>query len=91
LQRALGGFPAAQLPPSTRPPPAGAEELPNSAGGRGWTPPCPPSGTHHYRFTVYAIADPAPSPAGVPPAGLADLLAARSIASGVLTGLVSAG
>lgn len=88
---ALVGIPVAVDQLTNATPPAGAEELPNSAGGRGWTPPCPPSGTHHYRFTVYAVADPAPSPAGVPPAGLADLLAAHSIASGVLTGLVSAG
>jgi Raf kinase inhibitor-like YbhB/YbcL family protein len=24
-------------------------------GGLGWSPPCPPSGTHHYRFTLYAF------------------------------------
>jgi Raf kinase inhibitor-like YbhB/YbcL family protein len=29
--------------------------LANSAGSRAWTPPCPPSGTHHYRFTLYAL------------------------------------
>jgi Raf kinase inhibitor-like YbhB/YbcL family protein len=36
--------------------PAGAHELENSAGKTGWTPPCPPSGTHHYRFTVYGLS-----------------------------------
>jgi Raf kinase inhibitor-like YbhB/YbcL family protein len=30
-------------------------ERDNSAGKTGWTPPCPPSGTHHYHFTVYAL------------------------------------
>ena len=35
--------------------PDGAHELKNSGGKKGWTPPCPPSGTHHYRFTVYAL------------------------------------
>ena len=35
--------------------PTGAHELKNSGGKKGWTPPCPPSGTHHYRFTVYAL------------------------------------
>lgn len=28
----------------------------NSAGRAGWTAPRPPSGTHHYRFTVYALS-----------------------------------
>jgi len=40
------------LPPTdgTLPPvPGGAREA------KKWTPPCPPSGTHHYRFTVYAL------------------------------------
>ncbi len=27
----------------------------NGAGKPGWTPPCPPSGTHHYVFTLYAL------------------------------------
>jgi Raf kinase inhibitor-like YbhB/YbcL family protein len=36
--------------------PAGARQLPNSAGDAAWTGPCPPGGpAHHYRFTVYAL------------------------------------
>ena len=36
----------------------GVSELDNTAGTRGWTPPCPPAGSmHHYRFTVYALSD----------------------------------
>ena len=34
-------------------PPGGERD--NSAGKTGWTPPCPPSGTHHYHFIVYAL------------------------------------
>ena len=33
--------------------PAGAREGENSAGKAGWTPPCPPSGNHHYEFRLY--------------------------------------
>jgi Raf kinase inhibitor-like YbhB/YbcL family protein len=36
--------------------PAGARQLPNSAGKAAWSGPCPPAGpAHHYRFTVYAL------------------------------------
>ena len=33
--------------------PAGAREGQNSTGSTGWTPPCPPSGTHRYEFRLY--------------------------------------
>jgi Raf kinase inhibitor-like YbhB/YbcL family protein len=33
--------------------PKGAREGENSAGKDGWTPPCPPKGTHRYEFRVY--------------------------------------
>jgi Raf kinase inhibitor-like YbhB/YbcL family protein len=35
--------------------PAGATQVANSAGSASYAGPCPPSGTHHYRFTVYAL------------------------------------
>lgn len=35
--------------------PSGATQAVNSGGREGYYPPCPPSGTHHYRFTVYAL------------------------------------
>ena len=34
--------------------PSGAREAENSSGKTGWKAPCPPSGTHHYHFTLYA-------------------------------------
>src|SRR5919198_814018 len=37
-------------------PPPGARQAPNSAGKSSWFGPCPPSGAHHYRFTVYALS-----------------------------------
>ena len=51
------------LPPATRSvrpgaEPEGAVRAENSAGGAGWTPPCPPSGRHRYRFTVYGLRSP---------------------------------
>lgn len=69
--------------------PAPAHELKNSAGGVGWTPPCPPSGTHHYRFTVYGLSAPTGLAAG---AGVKDALTAiekTAVVQGRLTGLVT--
>ena len=36
--------------------PSGAVQATNSAGHPAYFGPCPPSGTHHYRFTVYALS-----------------------------------
>jgi Raf kinase inhibitor-like YbhB/YbcL family protein len=46
----------AELPEGGVPP--GAVQLPNDAGSTGWSGPCPPSGTHTYDFTVYALSAP---------------------------------
>ena len=70
------------------PAPAGAHEAKNSGGGDGWTPPCPPSGTHRYRFTVYALDG---AVTGDSTQDVLDDIGRRTIASGTLTGLVSAG
>jgi len=35
--------------------PQGAVAAKNDKGSTGWAGPCPPSGTHHYHFRVYAL------------------------------------
>lgn len=70
------------LPPGTR-------QAVNSGGSAGWAPPCPPSGTHHYRFTVYALSAPTGLADG---AGKEEAIAALdrlAVARGQLVGLVS--
>ncbi len=39
-------------------PPAGGREVANDTGRPAYFGPCPPSGTHHYRFTLYALRGP---------------------------------
>jgi Raf kinase inhibitor-like YbhB/YbcL family protein len=70
-------------------PPAGAHEAKNSAGRTGWTPPCPPSGTHHYRFTVYGLSSPTGLPDGVAAADAIGAINARVLVQGRLVGVVS--
>ncbi len=48
-----GGLPRG-VSPTADPPPQGR----NDFGRVGYGGPCPPSGTHHYRFTLYALAAP---------------------------------
>jgi Raf kinase inhibitor-like YbhB/YbcL family protein len=69
-------------------PPAGATEAANSGGGTGWTAPCPPNGTHHYVFTVYALSA---EPSGQSTQDVLDAIGRTAVARGQLTGLVSAG
>jgi Raf kinase inhibitor-like YbhB/YbcL family protein len=66
--------------------PAGASEGTNSGGRSGWYPPCPPSGQHHYVFTVHALTAPV---AGSGQAVL-DEIRRGAVAHGTLTGLVAA-
>jgi Raf kinase inhibitor-like YbhB/YbcL family protein len=72
--------------------PDGATEV-DGSGGHGWKPPCPPSGTHHYRFTVYAFTMDSPLVAVSEDAPLEELLrtiAGDAAAWGRLTGTVTA-
>ena len=71
--------------------PAGAAQAQNGRGQAAYTGPCPPSGTHHYRFTVYAEPERLPLRAGAPlPAALA-AIKASPLSSGRLTGLFASG
>lgn len=66
--------------------PDGGRPARNTAGRAEWFPPCPPSGTHRYRFTVHSLGRATGLAAGAP---LDDALAAitdLSTGSGTLTG-----
>jgi Raf kinase inhibitor-like YbhB/YbcL family protein len=67
----------------------GVKQAKNSAGKTGYYGPCPPSGTHHYRFTVYVLSGATGLLDG---AGLDEALKAidaKTIARGRITGLYS--
>ena len=69
--------------------PADGVQATNSNGDAAYAPPCPPSGTHHYRFTVYALDGPTGLSEG---AGTDDALAAiddHAVARGRLIGTYS--
>jgi hypothetical protein len=68
--------------------PAGVEAR-NSKGSTGWTPPCPPSGTHHYRFTLYALDAKTGLSSGVDVGDAVDAIDEHAVAHGTLTGVVS--
>jgi hypothetical protein len=76
------GIPA---PATTMPAdPAGGE---NSAGKRGWTPPCPPAGKpHHYVFTLYALGRPSGLKPGASAKDVRAVLSKGALARGRLTG-----
>ena len=70
--------------------PDGAQEAVNSDGGTGWTPPCPPSGTHHYHFTVYALDGPTGLPDSAPTKDALAAIKGHYIGYGELVGTVAA-
>ena len=69
--------------------PTGAKQAKNSAGKASYFGPCPPSGTHHYRFTVYALSEAIGLPDGAKLDDALNAIDSRSIARGRLTGLYS--
>jgi Raf kinase inhibitor-like YbhB/YbcL family protein len=60
----------------------------NSAGGRGWTSPCPPQGDrpHHYVFTLYWLRRPSGLTAGAGGDAVVKAVAARVGGRGRLVG-----
>jgi Raf kinase inhibitor-like YbhB/YbcL family protein len=70
--------------------PAGARQLPNSAGKAAWTGPCPPGGpAHHYRFTVYALGRQLEVKGDAGPAAAVEAIEAAATARGRLVGTFS--
>jgi Raf kinase inhibitor-like YbhB/YbcL family protein len=70
--------------------PAGASQARNSAGQARYDGPCPPSGTHHYRFTVYVLRSPLTVPGGSAMDRVLAAIRAKGIAKGTLTGTFAA-
>jgi len=71
--------------------PAGAAQAQNGRGQAAYTGPCPPSGTHHYRFTVYAEPEKLPLRAGASLRAALAAIKADPISTGQLVGLFSSG
>ena len=71
--------------------PGGARQAANSAGREGYYPPCPPSGSHRYRFTVYALARPTGLRSGSDLDAALRAIRAAAVAEGRLTGLYGRG
>lgn len=66
--------------------PPGGIQARNSTGKPGYAGPCPPSGTHHYRFTVYALPAATELPEGTALETALDAIDAAATARGRLVG-----
>ncbi|MFL5755321.1 MAG: YbhB/YbcL family Raf kinase inhibitor-like protein [Chloroflexota bacterium] len=56
----MTGSEGGTLPTGISASPDAPQQGTNDFGKVGWGGPCPPSGTHHYRFTLYALDAPLP-------------------------------
>lgn len=70
--------------------PAGAHQAKNSAGNSRYDGPCPPSGTHHYRFIVYALRSPTTLGNGIDTARALAAIDGKAVGRGTLVGTVRA-
>jgi phosphatidylethanolamine-binding protein (PEBP) family uncharacterized protein len=66
--------------------PAGARQGRTTAGGTGWTPPCPPSGTHRYEFDLYWLRGKSRLAAGAAPGKVVDAIRSAAAGRGELVG-----
>jgi phosphatidylethanolamine-binding protein (PEBP) family uncharacterized protein len=66
-------------------------EIHNSGGRTGYFGPCPPSGTHHYRFTVYALRATTGLSSNARLEDALDVIDEDTVAWGRLVGTFSAG
>lgn len=83
------------LPPSVESlaagsPPTNAKQARNSNGQVSYTGPCPPTGTHHYRFTVYAFDEPLDLADGADTDEALTTISGEAIAQGRLVGTFAA-
>ncbi|HZM64129.1 MAG TPA: YbhB/YbcL family Raf kinase inhibitor-like protein [Candidatus Saccharimonadales bacterium] len=70
--------------------PTGAIQGQNSANSTGYTPPCPPAGTHRYFFKVYALNRQLTLEEGARPYAFQASLEGHVLAKAELIGLVTA-
>jgi Raf kinase inhibitor-like YbhB/YbcL family protein len=71
--------------------PDGAIAGQNGRGQAGYTGPCPPSGTHHYRIVVYALSAPLGLSSGATAAQVRSAAAGKTLATGELDGTYAHG
>ncbi len=69
--------------------PAGAVQAVNSSGDPSYAGPCPPSGEHRYRFTVYALAAPTGLAEGASLGSALDAIGDGATARGTITAVYS--
>ena len=61
----------------------------NGFGTRNWQGPCPPSGTHHYHFTIYALDEPLNLPSTASTTEILAAIGNHALAKGELVGTYS--
>jgi hypothetical protein len=85
----LWNIPAREQDVATGEIPPGAREGKNTAGGKGYVSPCPPTGTHRYVFTLFALDAELGLPAGAAPDELRRAMEGHIVEETKLTGLYS--